>query len=55
MRPTIEREIERRKGEIAPKINAKLAARASDFRFSLTDWATGKWSGWFGAAKNSGR
>ena len=50
LRPLIDREIARRQTEIVPKLNAKLAQghAQGQFRFSLSDWASGKWSQWWG-------
>ncbi len=54
LRPIIDREIARRQTEIVPKLNAKLAQRQGQgqFRFSLSDWAAGKWSDWWGSTRN---
>src|SRR5262245_13124904 len=49
LRPTIEREIARRQGEIVTQANARLAQRQGQFRFSLSNWAAGKWSQWWGS------
>lgn len=47
MRPMIEREIAHRQGELAPKLNAKLAARQKEFRVSPSGWIKEAWSNWW--------